>query len=198
MVDRIPLPSWAERKRLITTAITITQRWIESFVIDLNLCPFAHQVNKSDAIHYTVSDSEAPHEILRALHEEISYLDGDQVAETSFLILTKGMKGFREFNDWLAMGQSLLEMMDWVGTYQLVGFHPHHQFAGTDPKAAENYTNRSPYPMVHILRESSVTRALEAGEDVALITERNTDTLNQLGIERLIERWQDCCTEHLE
>ena len=87
-------------------------------------------------------------------------------------------------------------MMNWVGRYQLVGFHPHHQFDATDPEDAENYTNRSPYPMVHILRESSVTQAVDAAEDIALIPERNTNTLNQLGVEVLINRWRDCHLEH--
>jgi hypothetical protein len=86
-------------------------------------------------------------------------------------------------------------MMNWVGIYQLVGFHPNHQFAATEPDDAENYTNRSPYPMVHILRESSVTRAVAGIEDVTLITERNTETLNQLGVEALIKRWRDCSIE---
>ena len=125
----------------------------------------------------------------------MEWLDSDPETETSFLILSSGMKDFSDFNDCLAIAQELLIMMNWMGRYQLVGFHPHHQFDATDPGDAANYTNRSPYPMVHILRESSVTQAVDAAADIAVIPKRNTDTLNQLGVEVLAKRWRDCCIE---
>jgi hypothetical protein len=177
---------------IIKNSIITTQRWIQSFVVELNLCPFAQHVTVRDVIRYTACANESLQDILHALHEEMDWLDSDPETETSFLILTSGMKDFSDFNDCLAMAQELLVMMNWVGRYQLVGFHPHHQFDGTDPDDAENYTNRSPYPMVHILRESSVTQAVDAAANIALIPKRNTDTLNQLGVEALIKRWQDC------
>ena len=181
---------------IIKNSIITTQRWIQSFVVELNLCPFAQHVTVRDVIRYTACANESLQDILHALHEEMDWLDSDPETETSFLILTSGMKDFSDFNDCLAMAQELLVMMNWVGRYQLVGFHPHHQFDGTDPDDAENYTNRSPYPMVHILRESSVTQAVDATANIALIPERNTDTLNQLGVEALINRWRDCYLEH--
>jgi hypothetical protein len=177
---------------IIKNSIITTQRWIQSFVVELNLCPFAQHVTARDVIRYTACAKESLQDILHALHEEMDWLDSDPETETSFLILTSGMKDFSDFNDCLAMAQELLVMMNWVGRYQLVGFHPHHQFDGADPDDAENYTNRSPYPMVHILRESSVTQAVDATANIALIPKRNTDTLNQLGVEVLIKRWQDC------
>ena len=177
---------------IIKSSIITTQRWIQSFVVELNLCPFAQHVTARDVIRYTACANESLQDILHALHEEMDWLDSDPETETSFLILTSGMKDFSDFNDCLVMAQALLEMMNWVGKYQLVGFHPHHQFDGTDPDDAENYTNRSPYPMVHILRESSVTQAVDATANIALIPKRNTDTLNQLGVDALIKRWQDC------
>ena len=177
---------------IIKNSIITTQRWIQSFVVELNLCPFAQHVTARDVIRYTACANESLQDILHALHEEMDWLDSDPETETSFLILTSGMRDFSDFNDCLAMAQELLVMMNWVGRYQLVGFHPHHQFDGADPDDAENYTNRSPYPMVHILRESSVTQAVDATANIALIPKRNTDTLNQLGVEVLIKRWQDC------
>ena len=177
---------------IIKNSIITTQRWIQSFVVELNLCPFAQHVTVRDVIRYTACANESLQDILHALHEEMDWLDSDPETETSFLILTSGMKDFSDFNDCLAMAQELLVMMNWVGRYQLVGFHPHHQFDGADPDDAENYTNRSPYPMVHILRESSVTQAVDATANIAFIPKRNTDTLNQLGVEVLIKRWQDC------
>ena len=181
---------------IIKNSIMTTQRWIQSFVVELNLCPFAQHVTARDVIRYTACANESLQDILHALHEEMDWLDSDPETETSFLILTSGMRDFSDFNDCLAMAQELLVMMNWVGRYQLVGFHPHHQFDATDPDDAENYTNRSPYPMVHILRESSVTQAVDATEDIALIPERNTNTLNQLGVEVLMNRWRDCYLEH--
>ena len=183
---------------IINSPIITTQRWIQSFVIELNLCPFAHHATARDGIRYTVCASESLQDILHALHEEIDWLESDPETETSFLILTSGVEDFSDFNDCLVMAQALLEMMNWVGKYQLVGFHPHHQFDATDPDDAENYTNRSPYPTVHILRESSVTQAVEATKDITLIPERNTHTLNRLGVEALLKRWQDCFIEPLE
>ena len=191
-----PLLIVGKEAGIIKSSIITTQRWIQSFVIELNLCPFAHSVLARDGIRYTACDSEALQDILHALYEEMEWLESDLKTETSFLILTSAMEDFSDFNDCLAMAQELLVMMNWVGRYQLVGFHPHHQFDGTDPGDAENYTNRSPYPMVHILRESSVTQAVDATEDIALIPERNTNTLNQLGVEVLINRWRDCYLEH--
>ena len=181
---------------IIKNSIITTQRWIQSFVVELNLCPFAQHVTVRDVIRYTACANESLQDILHALHEEMDWLDSDPETETSFLILTSGMEDFSDFNDCLAMAQELLVMMNWVGRYQLVGFHPYHQFDGTEPDDPENYTNRSPYPMVHILREASVTQAVDATEDVALIPKRNTDTLNQLGVEALINRWRDCYLEH--
>ena len=125
----------------------------------------------------------------------MEWLDSVPETETSFLILTSSMGDFDDFNEFLAMAQELLIMMNWVGRYQLVGFHPRHQFGATEPEDAANYANRSPYPMVHILRESSVTPAVDAAEDIALIPERNTNTLNQLGVGALAKRWRDCCIE---
>ena len=196
--DTRPLFIAGKEAGIIKSSIITTQRWIQAFVIELNLCPCAHGVSARDGIRYTACDSEALQDILHALYEEMDWLESDPETETSFLILTSAMGDFSDFHDCLAMAQVLLEMRNWVGRYQLVGFHPHHQFDGTDPDDAENYTNRSPYPTVHILRESSVTQAVEATEDIALIPERNTDTLNRLGVEALIKRWQDCFIEPLE
>lgn len=119
-------------------------------------------------------------------------LDNNQSIETSFLILPSAFPQFRDFNDFQDVAQRLLELMDRVGVYQLVGFHPQYQFAGTAVDDAENYTNRSPYSMVHILRESSVDRAVESSVDAALISDQNITTLNQFGAIELKARWRAC------
>jgi len=119
-------------------------------------------------------------------------LDEHEDVETSFLILPSAFPDFRDFNDFQDVTQELLKLMDRVGTYQVVSFHPRYQFAGTTVEDAENYTNRSPFPMLHILRESSVDRAVESSADAAQITDQNITTLNRLGAKELVARWQAC------
>lgn len=119
-------------------------------------------------------------------------LDEHEDVETSFLILPSAFPDFRDFNDFQDVTHELLKLMDRVGTYQLVDFHPRYQFAGTTVEDAENYTNRSPFPMLHILRESSVDRAVESSTDAAQITDQNITTLNRLGAKELVARWQAC------
>lgn len=106
------------------------------------------------------------------------------------------MPDFRNFNDFLDTAQSLLEVTGWEGIYQLVGFHPQYQFADTEPDDAENYTNRSPFPMLHILRESSVSDAVTTTHDAALIAQRNTATLGRMGSSALKARWSSCFIDH--
>lgn len=119
-------------------------------------------------------------------------LDEHEDVETSFLILPSAFPDFRDFNDFQDVTQELLKLMDRVGTYQVVSFHPRYQFAGTTVEDAENYTNRSPFPMLHILRESSVDRAVESFADAAQITDQNITTLNRLGAKELVARWETC------
>ena len=145
--------------------------------------------NTIDFCVYEGCDQEG---ILQALTDAIMVLDNNENIETSFLILPSALPDFRDFNDFQDVIQRLLELMDRVGIYQLVGFHPYYQFAGTAVDDAENYTNRSPYPMVHILRESSVDRAVESSAEAALISDQNITTLNQLGAVELEARWRAC------
>ena len=119
-------------------------------------------------------------------------LDEHEDVETGFLILPSAFPDFRDFHDFQDATQEFLKLMDRVGTYQLVGFHPRYQFAGTTVEDAENYTNRSPFPMLHILRESSVDRAVESSADAAQITDQNITTLNRLGAKELVARWEAC------
>ena len=119
-------------------------------------------------------------------------LDEHEDVETSFLILPSAFPDFRDFNDFQDVTQELLKLMDRAGTYQVVSFHPRYQFAGTTVEDPENYTNRSPFPMLHILRESSVDRAVESSADAAQITDQNITTLNRLGAKELVARWQAC------
>jgi len=148
-----------------------------------------------NSIRFTVFEDSEPTSILHALSEEITLLHNSQDIETSFLILPAGMPDFRDFNDFIYAAESLTEALGWEGRYQLVGFHPQYQFANTEPDDAENYTNRSPFPMLHILRESSVSDAVATTHDTALIPQRNIATLGDLGTTVLKARWRKCFTD---
>jgi len=179
----------------IDTTVNITRRWINSFIVDLNLCPFACREVMRNSIRFTVFEDSEPENILHALSEEINLLHNSTEIETSFLILPSGMPDFRDFNDFIHAAGSLTEALGWEGRYQLVGFHPKYQFANTEPDDAENYTNRSPFPMLHILRESSITDAVATTHDTALIPQRNIATLGDLGTTALKARWRNCFTD---
>ena len=176
----------------IDTTVNITRRWINSFIVDLNLCPFARREVMRNSMRFTVFEDSDPENILHALSEEITLLHNSPEIETSFLILPAGMPDFRDFNDFIYAAESLTEALGWEGRYQLVGFHPQYQFANTEPDDAENYTNRSPFPMLHILRESSVSDAVATTHDTALIPQRNIATLGDLGTTVLKARWRNC------
>lgn len=179
----------------IDTTVNITRRWINSFIVDLNLCPFARREVMRNSMRFTVFEDSDPENILHALSEEITLLHNSPEIETSFLILPAGMPDFRDFNDFIYAAESLTEALGWEGRYQLVGFHPQYQFANTEPDDAENYTNRSPFPMLHILRESSVSDAVATTHDTALIPQRNIATLGDLGTTVLKARWRNCFTD---
>ena len=179
----------------IDTTVNITRRWINSFIVDLNLCPFARREVMRNSMRFTVFEDSDPANILHALSEEITLLHNSPEIETSFLILPAGMPDFRDFNDFIYAAESLTEALGWEGRYQLVGFHPQYQFANTEPDDAENYTNRSPFPMLHILRESSVSDAVATTHDTALIPQRNIATLGDLGTTVLKARWRKCFTD---
>ena len=179
----------------IDTTVNITRRWINSFIVDLNLCPFARREVMRNSMRFTVFEDSDPENILHALSEEITLLHNSPEIETSFLILPAGMPDFRDFNDFIYAAESLTEALGWEGRYQLVGFHPQYQFANTEPDDAENYTNRSPFPMLHILRESSVSDAVATTRDAALIPQRNIATRDGLGTTALKARWQNCFTD---
>jgi hypothetical protein len=178
----------------IDTTVNITRRWINSFIVDLNLCPFARREVMSNSMRFTVFEDSEPENILHALSEEITLLHNSPEIETSFLILPAGMPDFRDFNDFTDAAESLTEALGWEGRYQLVGFHPQYQFANTEPDDAENYTNRSTFPMLHILRESSVSDAVATTQNAALIHQRNIATLGDLGTTALKVRWRNCFT----
>jgi uncharacterized protein len=162
-----------------------TQRWLEGAVIGLNLCPFAKAEHVHGRIRYCVSDATEPSSLLLALEQEIIFLlaqDPSQV-ETTLLIVPHMLADFLDYNDFLDEADAMLEHADPDAQLQIASFHPLYQFGGTQPGDMENYTNRSPYPMLHLLREDSVEKAVASFPDAASIYERNIATLQKLGLE---------------
>ena len=170
------------------TAIADTQRWLERAVIDLNLCPFAKAVHVKGLIHCTVSEATTTAELLIDLKKELNSLVNMVVAgvsiayDTTLLIVPYCLQDFLDFNDFLSMADKLLAKMKLEGIIQLANFHPRYQFAGTEPDDITNFTNRAPYPTLHLLRESSVDQAVKAFPEAEAIFEVNMQTMARLGL----------------
>jgi uncharacterized protein len=173
------------------TVIDETRDWVEKAVIGLNLCPFAKAVHLNDRIRYCVSEAQSEDALLADLSRELLALQAaaSQVCETTLLIHPRLLADFLDYNDFLGDAEAMVETLGLAGELQLASFHPRYQFAGSGPDDIENYTNRSPHPMLHLLRESSVERAAAAGEETAAIGERNMKTLRRLGFEGWRRLW---------
>jgi hypothetical protein len=167
------------------TAIEDTQKWLLEAVVGLNLCPFAKAVVVKDMVRYRVCASAEPLDVLAILREELQHLaeaDPDKL-DTTLLIAPNALPDFLDFNDFLADCDDVLMDLELDGVLQVADFHPHYQFGGTDVDDIENFTNRTPYPTLHLLREASIDKAVEANPDASLIFERNIEVLNKLGHE---------------
>ena len=169
-----------------------TLHWLESVVIGLNLCPFAKQELINQRIRLVCSASRSPTALLDQLHDELSFLDHHLETETTLLIHPGTLNDFDRYNQFLQHVDWLIESHEWLGIYQVASFHPDYRFAGTGDEDAENYTNRSPHPMLHLLRESSLQRAIESHGDTSAIPTRNIELMNELGTQRLIELLAHC------
>jgi uncharacterized protein len=165
--------------------IVATQQWLERAVIGLNLCPFAKAVHVKGQIRYVVGDATDSDLLLDVLAQELIWLrDADPTqVDTTLLILPNMLSDFAEFVDFLDLAEVVLRTHQLDGVLQIASFHPDFVFAGTDVDDVTNCTNRSPYPLLHLLRETSVTRATQAYPDAAQIFERNIATLTTLGFE---------------
>lgn len=168
-------------------AVAATRRWIERVVIGLNLCPFARAPFVHERVRLTVSAAREADDLLDDLRRELCELrDSDpQVCETTLLIHPYVLQDFFAYNDFLDRADHAIESLGLESDFQIASFHPAYQFADVDFDAVENYTNRSPYPMLHLLRESSVARAIAKMADTDDIYRRNIQMLRELGISGL-------------
>lgn len=163
--------------------IAATRLWLERAVIGLNLCPFAKAVVVKDQVRFVLSEATTPEALLEVLGEELLRLRGTPPSEldTTLIVHPQVLGDFLEYNDFLDEADDLIEALELDGTLQVASFHPDYQFAGTAPDEIGNYTNRAPYPTLHLLREDSVARAVAAYPEPDRIIDRNLATLEQLG-----------------
>jgi len=172
------------------------EAWLSSIVIGLNLCPFAQQEYRNNKIRFKTSLAESEQDIVRDLVVELSLLNKRDDIETSLLILPSVLADFQHFNDFFGFSDSLLEEMQLDGIFQLASFHPDYCFEGTEPNSVENFTNRSPYPILHILRESSLDRATELHPDTSQIPTDNIALMNKLGRSHMLNLLASCSKEN--
>jgi hypothetical protein len=172
------------------SVIEATRRWIAEIVIGLNLCPFAQRVFKGDKIRYAVTDAADDDTLLEDLTRELKALAATPIAEveTTLLIHPCALEDFFEYAAFLASAERKTELLGLRGTIQIASFHPRYQFADAPPDADENYTNRSPFPMLHLLREESITAVSGDPEELLAIPRRNIATLQALGREQILAR----------
>ena len=166
-------------------AIADTVRWLERAVIGLNLCPFAKAPHVKGQIHYAVSEAKGLEGLRDELIEELQALAAAsaEVRETTLLIVPHMLRDFLDFNDFLDEADGVLQELDLEGEFQVASFHPQFQFADTEPDDITNHTNRSPYPTLHLLREASIDRAVEAFPEAETIYEANMATMEKLGLQ---------------
>jgi hypothetical protein len=164
-------------------AIAATRHWLERAVIGLNLCPFAKAVHVKEQIRWVESPARDAQALLDDLRRELQLLAAadPEAVETTLLIHPHALNDFLDYNDFLDVADAAIEELGLAGVLQVASFHPDYQFAGTAPGDVENLSNRSPHPMLHLLREDSIDRAVATFPDTATIYERNIETLHRLG-----------------
>lgn len=191
-----PTPSAPSAPSDRDAVVAATRHWLTRAVIGLNLCPFAKSVHVKGQIRYAVSAARDAEGVLEELEGELRMLAEADPAQldTTLLIVPDALADFDEYNDVLYLAERLLQSLRLEGTLQIASFHPDYRFSGSDADDIENYTNRAPYPILHLLREDSIARAVEAFPDAADIYERNAETMRRLGH----QGWRRWMSRHAE
>ena len=175
----------------LPAVVAATQLWLERAVIGLNLCPFGKAVHVKEQIRYAVTAAGTADELLAELEHELLVLsrENPKDLDTTLLIHPLVMTDFLDYHFFLAEADALLGRLGFDGVLQIASMHPRYEFADSEPDDIENFTNRSPYPCLHLLRETSIDRAVAAFPDAAKIFDKNIDTLRQLGHEGWRRLW---------
>lgn len=171
---------------------TITKeihQWLDQVVIGLNLCPFASAPYKKQHIRIEVTDCDNQTCLVYKLEDELKKLAETPVEdlETTLLVIPETLHDFYDYNDFLDIAESIIEENDYMGVFQIASFHPKYQFAGTKPGDNENLTNRAPYPILHLLREESLEKAVAHYANPEEIPGRNIETVEGLSEEQKVK-----------
>ncbi len=160
-----------------------TEQWLNDVVIGLNLCPFAHKPNKNKQIKVAVSTATTEEKLLEFILLELRELDSKtpEELETTLVVAQDMLADFMDYNFFLDWVDALLKQEDYEGIYQVASFHPNYCFGGTAPEDAENLTNRSPYPTIHLIREESMERVLKHYPNPEAIPDNNIARVEALG-----------------
>lgn len=174
-----------------------TEEWLQRCVLGLNLCPFARKPSDENRVRIVCEPSEDQFVVLERLLSEIEMLDTTDCSklETTLLVIPNLLSDFLDFNDFVFTANDLMTSRGWEGEYQLAHFHPEYQFEGTNSPDRENYTNRSPYPTLHIIRESSLSEVLAIHPDPESIPSTNIDTMNALSPKQMKAYFSSVRTE---
>lgn len=168
--------------------LAASRTWVESFVVEHDICPFARREMERNSVRFVALPASDPVEAMQGLIDECQRLDNQPDIQTTLIVLTEGVDDFDDYLDLLGLAEALMEEQGYEGTYQLASFHPDYCFDGVEEDDAANYTNRSPWPMFHVLRESGIESALQHYPDPENIPQRNEQLMRKMGRQQLAER----------
>jgi hypothetical protein len=174
------------------TVIAQTKKWVTDVVIACNFCPFAAREVKRNSIAYEVLENADAKSALQAVAQAFVLLENEPDIETFLLILPHQFTLFNEYLDLVELAEALLEKEDYEGVYQIASFHPEYMFAGTNESDPSNFTNRSPYPMLHFLREDSVSAAVDSHPDISEVPENNIAFTQEKGLVYMSQLLASC------
>jgi hypothetical protein len=196
---RQPLPLTVNRAAVIiatseNSIIKQTQCWVSTVIVECNFCPFAKRELERGSIRYSVVQDTALDICLHAVIDESIFLDSNDTTETTLLIFPNTFSEFADYLQFVEMAETLIMQHGYEGVYQLASFHPDYVFADAESNDAANYTNRSPFPMLHLIREASVEKALANYPEPELIPERNVKYARAEGKDAMKARLEACCS----
>jgi uncharacterized protein len=179
-----------------TKIIDSVRQWVETVVVGLNLCPFAKDELVNNRIRFTLSAATTEEDLLIDLQTELDLLSRDDAIETTLLIHPQVLGNFYDYNQFLNVVDGLLMKTGLEGIFQIASFHPDYQFAGTEPDDAENYTNRSPFPLLHLLREDSLEKAITSHPNPEQLPEINIALMETMGTKKLKALLEACLKQN--
>ncbi|NOU52369.1 DUF1415 domain-containing protein [Pseudoalteromonas sp. JBTF-M23] len=170
----------------------VMQNWVSSVIVKYNFCPFARKEVEQNTIHYQVSQATSHDDAVMAMLDECAALDSQPDRETTLLMFEGGFSDFADFLDLVDLANAMLAVQGYEGRYQIANFHPDYVFADSEDDDAANYTNRAPYPTLHLIREQSMARALESYDDPQSIPENNIRLARRKGEAFWLQLLKNC------